>query len=85
MCTPKSTDSAKVFMSGKSRAIRLPKRFRLYDGCDSVLVSQMGRHLMLSPHYDDWDNSARTAGDFVETVLNRNASELLSEKRECFD
>ena len=89
MSTPESTDSAKVFMSGKSQAIRLPKKFRFDDGCDEVLIRQVGRHLILSPRYDDWrdywDNSARTADDFVEAVLNRNASELLSEKRESFD
>ena len=89
MSTPKLTDSAKVFMSGKSQAVRLPKKFRFADGCDEVLVRQVGRHLILSPRYSDWDdywaNSARPSDDFVEAVLNRSASELPAEERQSFD
>ena len=39
-------------MSGKSQAIRLPKKFGFDDGCDEVLIRQVGRHLILSPRYD---------------------------------
>ena len=31
-------DSAKVFMSGMSQAVRLPKKFRFSKGCDEVAV-----------------------------------------------
>lgn len=84
-----SSDTAKVFMSGKSQAVRLPKKYRFTEGCDVVSVRQVGRHLILSPRYSDWDdywdNSTRPSDDFIESVLKRKESELPAEERESFD
>jgi antitoxin VapB len=84
-----SNDTAKVFMSGKSQAVRLPKKFRFTKGCDEVSVRQVGRHLILSPRFVDWDdywdNSTRPSDDFVEAVLKRKESELPAENRVSFD
>tara|TARA_A100001391_G_C4979272_1_gene254828 strand:+ start:127 stop:396 length:270 start_codon:yes stop_codon:yes gene_type:complete len=89
MSKTESTDTAKVFMSGKSQAVRLPKKFRFTKGCDEVSVRQVGRHLILSPRYSDWDdywiNSTRPSDDFVEAVLKRKESELPAEERVSFD
>ena len=89
MPTPEPNDSAKVFMSGKSQAVRLPKKYRFADGCDEVTVRQVGRHLILSPRFIDWNdywaNSTRPSDDFVEAVLNRKDDELPLEQRASFD
>lgn len=89
MSAPEPRDSAKVFMSGKSQAVRLPKKFRFADGCTEVSVRQVGRHLILSPRFSDWDdywaNSTRPSEDFVESVLNRKESEKPAEERMSFD
>ena len=89
MSKTESTNTAKVFMSGKSQAVRLPKKFRFTEECDEVSVRQVGRHLILSPRYSDWDdywaNSTRPSDDFVEAVLRRKESELPPEERVSFD
>lgn len=89
MSKTESTDTAKVFMSGKSQAVRLPKKFRFTEGCNEVSVRQVGRHLVLSPRYSDWDDywthSTRPSDDFVEAVLRRKESELPPEERVSFD
>ena len=89
MSNVESSDTAKVFMSGKSQAVRLPKRFRFTEGCDEVSVRQVGRHLILSPRFGDWDdywaNSTRPSDDFIESVLKRKESELPAEERMSFD
>ena len=89
MSTPESSDTAKVFMSGKPQAVRLPKKFRFTEGCDEVSVRQVGRHLILSPRYSDWAdywaNSTRPSDDFVESVLKRKVSELPVEERKSFE
>ena len=89
MSKTESTNTAKVFMSGKSQAVRLPKKFRFTEECDEVSVRQVGRHLILSPRYSDWDdywaNSTRPSDDFVESVLRRKESELPPEERVSFD
>ncbi len=82
-------DSAKVFMSGMSQAVRLPKKFRFSKGCDEVAVRQVGRHLILSPRFVDWEdhwaNSTRFDDDFANTVLALRGSELPDEGRQSFD
>ncbi len=39
--------TAKVFMTGRSQAVRIPKEFRF--GCAEVLVRRRGDSLLLSP------------------------------------
>ena len=83
----KRTDTAKVFMSGRSQAVRLPREYR-FD-CDQVAIRKVGRHLILSPRFTDWEdywaNSARPSDDFVEAIRNRHDDELPLEKRTPFD
>jgi antitoxin VapB len=45
---------AKVFMNGRSQAVRLPKECR-FD-CDEVYVEKHGEKLVLSPRAPDWDD-----------------------------
>ena len=48
-------DTAKVFMSGRSQAVRLPKAYR-FD-CDEVEISREGDAVILRPvHGDPWAN-----------------------------
>lgn len=48
----KST-TAKVFISGNSQAIRLPKEFRL--DTNEVFISRSGDSLIVTPRMDSWD------------------------------
>lgn len=84
---PQDKQTAKVFMSGASQAVRLPQEFR-FD-CDQVAIRRVGRHIILSPRFADWDdywaNAARPSEDFVDAVLNRHDDELPLEERAAFD
>ena len=44
--------TAKVFWSGRSQAVRLPKEFRV-DG-DEVRIRREGNKIVLEPMQDDW-------------------------------
>ena len=73
-------DTAKVFMSGPSQAVRLPKKFRFPPGCDVVAVHRLGSHLVLSPRFEDWKaywaGSVRpyaSLGDVVLALRARDA------------
>ncbi len=46
--------NAKVFKSGNSQAIRLPKEYRL--DVDSVKINKIGNLLVLIPENDPWAN-----------------------------
>ena len=45
--------TAKLFFSGRSQAVRLPKEFR-FDGSE-VYVARMGSAVVLMPHDHTWD------------------------------
>ena len=78
---------ARVFMSGRSQAVRLPKEFR-FD-VDRVVVRREGRHVILSPPFKDWDdyfaNSTPLPDDFEAIVAEMREEELPLEEREPFD
>lgn len=88
--TPESRDGrkfARVFMSGRSQAVRLPKEFR-FD-VDRVIIRREGRHVVLSPPFKDWDdyfkNSTPLPDDFEEIIAEMRREELPLEEREPFD
>ena len=78
---------ARVFMSGRSQAVRLPKEFR-FD-VDRVIIRREGRHVVLSPPFKDWEdyweNGTRFTDDFYEAMEELDKEELPLEEREPFD
>ena len=46
-------DTAKIFWSGRSQAVRLPKAFRFE--ADEVLIRREGSRVVLEPIGSDWD------------------------------
>jgi antitoxin VapB len=47
-------DTAKLFSTGRSQAVRLPKQYR-FEG-DSVLIKRVGRAVVLLPRTASWDS-----------------------------
>jgi len=54
---------AKIFMNGRSQAVRLPKEYRFE--CEEVFASKLGDSVILSATESDWDAffDERTAFD----------------------
>ncbi len=63
-------DTAKVFWSGRSQAVRLPRAFRVDAG--EVRIRRRGRAIVLEPMPDSWAWLDALAGevdaDFVSAV-----------------
>lgn len=55
-------DTAKVFMSGRSQAVRLPKEYR-FDG-DEVLIKRVGDAVVLLPRTRSWDTLFQSLEQF---------------------
>jgi len=55
-------DTAKVFMSGRSQAVRLPKQYR-FDG-DEVLIKRVGDAVVLLPRTSTWEPLFRSLDEF---------------------
>ena len=58
---------AKIFMNGRSQAVRLPKEFR-FD-CDEVFVEKRGDQVILSPRAPGWDELFDQPPAFDEDFL----------------
>ncbi|OBQ70855.1 antitoxin [Mesorhizobium loti] len=65
-------DKAKVFWSGRSQAVRLPKKYRFETS--EVSIRREGRAVVLEPLAQDWGWLDRLTGplddDFVEAALD---------------
>lgn len=70
-------NTAKVFWSGRSQAVRLPKAFRLET--DEVRIRRHGRSLILEPVARDWEWLEVLAGkvdeDFAAAVAEKTAEQ----------
>ncbi|HEY2184925.1 MAG TPA: type II toxin-antitoxin system VapB family antitoxin [Xanthobacteraceae bacterium] len=63
-------DTAKLFWSGRSQAVRLPKEYRF--GGDEVRIRRHGSSVILEPIANDWSWLDEIVGqfddDFVQAV-----------------
>ena len=63
-------ETARIFWSGRSQAVRLPKQFRV-EG-QQVRISKQGNRIVLEPLPEDWSWLDAIAGtldeDFVKAV-----------------
>ena len=71
--------TTKVFVSGRSQAVRIPKAFRL--DTEEVYIERRGAQLILTPKPKSWDDyftrSRRLGSDFPD-----NIEDTLAEERE---
>jgi antitoxin VapB len=78
--------TTKLFWSGRSQAVRLPKDFRLPGG--EVRIRRHGSAIILEPMADDWSWLDAIAGklddDFIEAVEERPAQQKRPELGEFF-
>lgn len=59
--------TAKVFMTNRSQAVRLPKDFQF--ATDEVLIRKIGEDVILSPRPRDWKSYLETAPAASDTFM----------------
>ncbi len=60
-------ERAKIFQSGHSQAVRLPKEFR-FNGSE-VFVKRIGKAVVLLPMDDAWDTLAQSLDLFSDDYM----------------
>ena len=73
-------DTAKIFMNGRSQAVRLPKEYRFDD--DEVYINKVGNVVMLFPKNDEWDSLFEGATMFTDDFMKDGRQQGEYEKRE---
>ena len=61
------THSSKVFMSGNSQAIRLPKEFQVND--KELFIQKVGNSIILFPKTDPWNAFEESLSEFTEDFM----------------
>lgn len=75
---------AKVFMSGRSQAVRLPKEFRVSG--NELAITRVGRSLVLTPIDAGWPDFFRILQEFdTDTPIERNQPQAQQEREPLVD
>ncbi len=72
------THTAKIFMNGRSQAVRLPKEYRF--NCDEVYVRRQGEEVVISPKQSSWDDFFNQTSAFGDDFLNQRDDEQPQER-----
>ena len=59
--------TAKIFMNGRSQAVRLPKEFRMPG--DDVFIKKIGNIVILIPKKAPWSSLEKSLGQFTEDFM----------------
>ena len=78
-----SMDTAKVFWSGRSQAVRLPKEFRFEAG--EVRIRRHGSAVILEPVATDWDWLEAIAGPVDDDFAAAAAEQPAEQERPGLD
>jgi antitoxin VapB len=70
--------TAKIFMNGRSQAVRLPKEFR-FD-CDEVFVRKQGEEIVISPKQATWDLFFEQKSAFDDKFLDDREQPAIQER-----
>jgi len=72
--------SAKLFINGRSQAVRLPKEFQ-FSGKD-VLIQKVGDAVILIPHDKSWEVFLHGLNSFTEDFMSEGRDQGKNQKRE---
>ncbi len=73
-------ETAKIFLNGRSQAVRLPKDFR-FSG-DEVFIRKIGNTVMLFPKEQSWQTFLNGLNGFTEDFCANGRSEGTPTTRE---
>lgn len=75
-------ERAKIFQSGRSQAVRLPKEFRFHGS--EVFVKRIGNAVVLLPTDDAWDSLAQSLDLFSDDYMTERKQPLEQQREEPF-
>ena len=75
--------TAKLFWSGRSQAVRLPKSFRM-EG-NEVRIRRQGRQVVLEPIAEDWGWLDAIAGTFSDDFFSEGRRQPGEQQRPALD
>lgn len=74
--------SAKLFINGRSQAVRLPKEYQ-FSGND-VLIQKVGDAVILLPHDKSWEVFLHGLNNFTDDFMKDDRNQGKNQNREDF-
>jgi antitoxin VapB len=74
--------TAKLFLNGRSQAVRLPKEYN-FKGKD-VIVQKVGDAVILLPHNKSWEVFLHGLNSFSDDFMSEGRSKDVEQKRDSF-
>jgi antitoxin VapB len=74
-----TVETAKLFMNGRSQAVRLPKGFR-FEG-EEVFVKKVGNAVVLLPRQRSWETLYESLGSFSEDFMEKRGQPVAGQER----
>ncbi|UTC67888.1 MULTISPECIES: antitoxin [unclassified Treponema] len=73
---------AKVFTSGNSQAVRIPKEFHI--AFSELFIKKIGSSIILTPKESNWENLERSLSEFSDDFMTEGRSQPTMQEREVF-
>lgn len=73
--------TAKLFINGRSQAVRLPKEYR-FDDEDEVFIARLDDVVILYPRSKGWDLLARSIDQFTTDFMTERNQPSEPDERE---
>ena len=73
---------AKVFTSGNSQAVRIPKEFHI--DFPELLIKKIGSSIILSPKESNWENLKNSLDEFTDDFMSSGSNQPSMQNRELF-
>jgi antitoxin VapB len=72
--------SSKVFISGNSQAIRLPKEYQVEE--KELFIQRVGSAIILFPKTNPWENFENSLNEFTSDFMSDGRNQPEMQKRE---
>ncbi len=72
--------SSKVFISGNSQAIRLPKEYQVDD--KEMFIQKIGNTIILFPKTNPWEAFEKSLSEFSDDFMTGGRNQPKMQKRE---
>nr|QDS03349.1 AbrB/MazE/SpoVT family DNA-binding domain-containing protein [uncultured bacterium] len=72
----------KVFISGNSQAVRIPKEFHI--DFSELFIKKIGSSIILTPKESNWENLERSLSEFSDDFMIEGRTQPAMQEREVF-
>ena len=79
----KLLETARLFMNGRSQAVRLPKKFR-FDG-SKVFIKKIGDSVLLIPYSESWQTLISSLDLFTDDFMDTRDQPEYQEREALFE